>query len=211
MKEKAEEFREQGAEISSRCESVRSITAVAGAAGAGWEAPDERELHLAAAVLLFEVAKADHQLGPVELQRLQQVLREHWGRDDEALSELLEVAGRASDDSVSLHRQLDLLNERLDPAEKFRLMTGLWRLPAPTARSITTRSTCCGAWRTCCMSLTANSSVPSTWRWRILNRFPTQKGIFVTTKSTKVTKVPWTGSQNSSSTALRDLCVLCGQ
>ncbi len=99
-----------------------------GAAGAGWEAPDERELHLAAAVLLFEVAKADHQLDPVELQRLQQVLREHWGLDDEALSELLEVAGRASDDSVSLHRQLDLLNERLDPAEKFRLMTGLWRV-----------------------------------------------------------------------------------
>jgi uncharacterized tellurite resistance protein B-like protein len=90
--------------------------------------PDERALHLASAILLFEVAKADHQLDRTEVERLQQVLRDYWDLEQGSLDELLEVAERESDNAASLHRQLDLLNDSLSPQRKFQLMYGLWRI-----------------------------------------------------------------------------------
>lgn len=90
--------------------------------------PDERALHLASAILLFEVAKADHQLDRAEVERLQQVLREYWDLEQGTLDELLEIAERESDNAASLHRQLDLLNDSLSPQRKFQLMYGLWRI-----------------------------------------------------------------------------------
>ena len=95
-------------------------------AGEGQGPLDDRELHLAAAILLFGVARADHRLEPAELERLRGVLGEYWGLDGPALDELMEVAGRESDASASLHRQLEVLNARLSAEEKFRLMEGLW-------------------------------------------------------------------------------------
>ena len=89
---------------------------------------DERALHLASAILLFEVARADHRLDRAELQRLQQVLREYWDLDRESLDELLAVAERESDNVASLDRQLDLLNDSLSPQRKYQLMYGLWRV-----------------------------------------------------------------------------------
>jgi len=97
-------------------------------AGGVPEMADERGLHLAAATLLFEVAKADHQLDPVEIERLRQVLRENWKLDGEDLSDLLEVAERESDNSASLYRQLDLLNGQLSHEQKYQLMKGLWQV-----------------------------------------------------------------------------------
>lgn len=97
-------------------------------AGGVPEMVDERGLHLAAATLLFEVAKADHQLDPVEIERLRQVLRENWKLDGEDLNDLLEVAERESDNSASLYRQLDLLNGQLSHEQKYQLMKGLWQV-----------------------------------------------------------------------------------
>lgn len=97
-----------------------------GGTAADEDASDPRALHLAAAVLLFEVAKADHRLEQAERDRLRQVLRDYWGLDDAALAELVEVAEQESDTNASLYRQLDLLNEQLSAEQKFQLMKGLW-------------------------------------------------------------------------------------
>ena len=90
--------------------------------------PDERALHLAAAVLLIEVARVDQRLEQIELDRLGRVLQENWGLDQYELRELLEVAEREAVEAASLHRQLDLLNRQLGPAQKFQLMRGLWEV-----------------------------------------------------------------------------------
>lgn len=93
-------------------------------------AADERGLHLAAAMLLLQVARADHKLEAAELDSLGQVLRADWDLDEQELAELLEVAGRESDANASLHAELDLLNARLSPARKYDLILGLWKVAA---------------------------------------------------------------------------------
>jgi len=92
------------------------------------EAPDEQRFHLAAAILLFEVAKSDHQVDASELQRLEQVLRAQWRLDGEGLSELMEVASREADLSASLHEQVDVINQGFSRQQKYDLLLGLWQV-----------------------------------------------------------------------------------
>jgi uncharacterized tellurite resistance protein B-like protein len=95
------------------------------------EAPvDEAALHLAAAMLLIEVAKIDHSLDDAEIDRLSRVLREQWGIGDADLVALLEVAHRQSDVSVSLHQHLDQINTHYSLPQKQQLMLGLWHVAA---------------------------------------------------------------------------------
>lgn len=95
------------------------------------EAPvDEAALHLAAAMLLIEVAKIDHSLDDAELERLSRTLREQWGIGDDDLAALLDVAHRQSDESVSLHQHIDRINGHYTLQQKQQLMLGLWHVAA---------------------------------------------------------------------------------
>ncbi len=89
-------------------------------------ARDPRALHLASAILLFEIAKSDHHLDQQELDRLEQVLRDQWSLADDELLELLDVAKRESDISASLHQQLDLVNRHFSREDKIQLLQGMW-------------------------------------------------------------------------------------
>jgi uncharacterized tellurite resistance protein B-like protein len=88
----------------------------------------EAALHLAAAVLLIEVAKADHSLEGLELERLGEVLRREWNVDEGDLADLLDVAKSTSDDSVSLHEHVDLINRHYSVEQKLALVRGLWQV-----------------------------------------------------------------------------------
>ena len=98
------------------------------ASGGEANPPDDDTLELAAAVLLFQVAAADHRLEAAELARLRQVLRHEWGLDEAALDELVAAARHEAETAVSLHVQLDRLNRRLGPEEKYRMLVGLWQV-----------------------------------------------------------------------------------
>lgn len=94
---------------------------------------DEAALHLAAAMLLVEVAKADHSLDDDELERMRGVLARNWGLGDDELAELLQVARDSSDTSVSLHRHIDLINANFAPQQKVDLVRGLWEVACADA------------------------------------------------------------------------------
>jgi uncharacterized tellurite resistance protein B-like protein len=89
---------------------------------------DEAVLHLAAAVLLVEVAKADHALDEAELARLEQVLADHWGLGKKDLADLVRVAHDTAEADTSLHTQIDLINRRFTRPQKLDLMRGLWEV-----------------------------------------------------------------------------------
>ncbi|MCG6966830.1 MAG: TerB family tellurite resistance protein [Chromatiaceae bacterium] len=89
---------------------------------------DEAAMHLAAAALLIEVAKSDHSLDRVEIERLQAVLARDWGLGEQDLTDLVEVAKDASETSVSLHEHIDLINRNFSPQRKFSLLQGLWQV-----------------------------------------------------------------------------------
>ena len=89
---------------------------------------DEAGLHLAAAVLLVEVARADHSLDRLELERLRDVLGRQWSLDERDLEDLVAVARTTAEDSVSLHAHVDMINGRFSVAQKLDLMRGLWEV-----------------------------------------------------------------------------------
>ena len=91
-------------------------------------ADDEAALHLAAAALLIEVAKADHCLEQIELERMQAVLAREWGLGQRDLDDLLAVARDNSANSVSLHQEVDLINRHFSPQQKCDLVRGLWQV-----------------------------------------------------------------------------------
>lgn len=91
-------------------------------------ADDEAALHLAAAMLLIEVAKVDHQLDKVELIRLKKVLVAQWGLGEDELRDLIAVARDTSEASVSLHEHVDMINGNFSPQRKFELVRGLWQV-----------------------------------------------------------------------------------
>ena len=89
---------------------------------------DEATLHLAAAALLIEVAKSDHVLDHVEIDRMKAVLAASWGLDAKDLADLVAVAEDASETSVSLHQHIDLINSNFSAQQKFELVRGLWQV-----------------------------------------------------------------------------------
>lgn len=94
----------------------------------GQDEDDPKRLHLAAAILLFEVARSDHALERTELLRLERFLREQWHLDDAALAELMEVAEREAELSASLYQQVDIVNRRFSPHQKYTLLLGFWQV-----------------------------------------------------------------------------------
>ena len=95
---------------------------------------DEAALHLAAAALLVEIARSDHALDGIELERMRDVLARDWGVEDEDLDDLLTVAKSASETSVSLHEQIDLINRSFSPDRKVALVRGLWEIACADGR-----------------------------------------------------------------------------
>jgi uncharacterized tellurite resistance protein B-like protein len=89
---------------------------------------DEAALHLAAAALLIEVAKSDHTLDQDEVARMKAVLANSWGLGEKDLADLVAVAEDASETSVSLHQQIDLINRNFSPRQKIELVRGLWEV-----------------------------------------------------------------------------------
>lgn len=89
---------------------------------------DEAMLHLAAAALLIEVAKVDHRLDDIEIERMRQVLARDWGLGDGDLADLVAAARDNSESSVSLYEQIDLINRQLTMAQKCGLVRGLWQV-----------------------------------------------------------------------------------
>jgi len=88
----------------------------------------EAALHLAAAVLLIEVAKSDHTLRDSEVERLKGVLAREWGLGDSDLSDLVRVAHDTADANASLHEQIALINGNFSARQKLNLVRGLWEV-----------------------------------------------------------------------------------
>lgn len=88
--------------------------------------PTEHDLRLAGAVLLLEVAYADFHLGKAERAAFQDRLAERFALAGKELHELVEQAIKQRDLSVSVHEQVQLINDRYDARAKRELVRDLW-------------------------------------------------------------------------------------
>ena len=95
---------------------------------AGEAGESEHTLHLATAMLLLEVSRADFDVHDDELAVVVELLQGQFAFNDEEAAELVELATRESEESLSLHPFLRLLNENFDAEQKFRVIEDLWQV-----------------------------------------------------------------------------------
>ncbi|MCS5566719.1 MAG: TerB family tellurite resistance protein [Pseudomonadales bacterium] len=83
---------------------------------------------LAAAMLLLEVAWADHELEERELEQVKVALESMYEIDQDQISEIIDRARLDHHDSTGVFPFTRLLNDRLDRAERKALLVHLWRV-----------------------------------------------------------------------------------
>ena len=92
-------------------------------------APDEdASVAQAAAMLLLEVAWADHEIEVAELDAMRHTLKSLYRMEDAAIDVLIRQARADHDASTGLFPFTRTLNDALDVPEKTALLTELWRL-----------------------------------------------------------------------------------
>ncbi|MCB2387881.1 tellurite resistance TerB family protein [Thalassolituus alkanivorans] len=90
--------------------------------------PEPHHINLACAALLAEVMRADHSIDAEEEQALTLVLKNLFNLSSSECSELLQDALQRVEISSDLFQFTAVINQQLDAAAKFRLMTGLWQV-----------------------------------------------------------------------------------
>ena len=98
------------------------------------EAPDDTgddgqdRIQLSTAVLLVEIARADHDRQEIEFVEMRNQLAANLGLSEEAARALLEAAETAAENSVSLHEFTRLLHDQMTYKEKTTVIEMLWRI-----------------------------------------------------------------------------------
>jgi uncharacterized tellurite resistance protein B-like protein len=88
----------------------------------------EAALRLATAVLMIDVARADHVFEESEFDSMLQLIESHFELSPEQAATLVNAAGEKADDMVSLFEFTQLLNKQLDEREKARIVSLLWQV-----------------------------------------------------------------------------------
>ncbi|MCL7743736.1 TerB family tellurite resistance protein [Guyparkeria hydrothermalis] len=93
------------------------------------EARREMRVDAAVAILLMEVARADFDIADEELAVIRRTLVEDFDMSETDADDLVQHAAAEVDDSTGFFFPfVRLLNERLDPAAKCRVVETLWRV-----------------------------------------------------------------------------------
>ncbi len=90
--------------------------------------PEEDEVRLAVAALLYHVVAVDGVVSPAESTTLSELLTERFGLDPERARSLIAAAETADDEAVDLFHFTSLLKQRLDIADRERIIEMMWRL-----------------------------------------------------------------------------------
>jgi uncharacterized tellurite resistance protein B-like protein len=85
-------------------------------------------LRLSTAVLMIDVARADHVFEESEFVRVLQLVESHFELEPQDAAELVNLAGEKADDLISAYEFTSLLHKHLDEAEKTRIVGLLWQV-----------------------------------------------------------------------------------
>ena len=93
----------------------------------GTEDRDEA-IRMATAVLMIDVARADHVFEETEFERLLQLFESHFDLTPEDAALLVDEAGEKADNLVSAYDFTKILHDYLDHDEKARVIELLWKI-----------------------------------------------------------------------------------
>lgn len=109
----------------------RIVEQVVSVISIGEEAPEtdrEAALRMATAVLLVDVARADHVFDEEEFDSLLRLIEQHFEIGPEQAALLVNAAEEIAEDMVSLHEFTQRLHRHLDEDEKARIVGLLWQV-----------------------------------------------------------------------------------
>ena len=108
---------------------VRVTDAISSPASNEMDGEDrEAALRLATAVLMIDVARADHVFEESEFVRVLQLVESHFALEPEDAAELVNLASEKADDLISAYEFTSVLHKHLDEAEKTRIVGLLWQI-----------------------------------------------------------------------------------
>ena len=85
-------------------------------------------IRMATAVLMIDVARADHVFEESEFDQVLRLAESHFKLAPEDAAELVNEAGEKAEDLVSAYDFTRILHEHLDHDEKARIVELLWRI-----------------------------------------------------------------------------------
>ena len=88
----------------------------------------EEGIRLATAVLMLDVARADHVFDETEFDEVLALVETHFGLSPEDSAELVNEADYKAENLTSLHDFTQLLHNNLDESEKARIVEMLWKI-----------------------------------------------------------------------------------
>lgn len=94
------------------------------------EGTDVREhaVRMATAVLMVDVARADHSFDDSEFDRILELIEKHFDLTAEDTAELVVAAHERSEEAVSAYEFTKLLHDSLQEREKSRIVALLWQI-----------------------------------------------------------------------------------
>src|SRR5580704_9228178 len=88
----------------------------------------EDEVRLAAAALLFHIIAVDGVVSPEERVLLNELLRQRFDLDADETAALIAAAESAEAEAVDLYRFTSVLKQRLEVADRERIIEMMWKL-----------------------------------------------------------------------------------
>lgn len=88
----------------------------------------EAALRMATAVLMIDVARADHVFDESEFDRVLQLIESHFELSPEEAAQLVNAANEKADDLVSAYEFTEILHEHLNEREKAHIIELLWKV-----------------------------------------------------------------------------------
>jgi len=88
----------------------------------------QEQLKMASAILLLEVARTDHNVEEVEVQRIKTLVQDKFSLSAEATQALMDEADDTINDVIDFHQFTSLLNQHFDLDQKCRLVQYMWEI-----------------------------------------------------------------------------------
>ena len=88
----------------------------------------ETQLQIATCALFLEIANSDDDFSIEEKVFIEKTMKDEFNLDDELVEELLALATKQTDESVSLYEFTDVINKSFCKDEKLIILKNLWRL-----------------------------------------------------------------------------------
>ena len=89
---------------------------------------EEQKIQVAACTLLIEAAKADSNYTDIEYQKVVAILKEMFSLDDNQVEDIMNLAEKWIEKSVSVYEFTEIINRNFSQDEKYELIKNIWKI-----------------------------------------------------------------------------------